>query len=430
MTAFTIKQHWIDVDADGDVSATYARLQMHIGKRNLTEHRALRAKRETALEVPTYFLAEWIAENWWVLLYEPRKDDDADDSDYYARHSIVSAQGGFPLPGLTIVPLGRGIHLNCAVRVSEFAKVKFITEAFADVSREAMEAQLSAFVSDVVERLTSRGRPSTPLSEVWAAVKNLLPGERQLCELLGSLGVAPADATDHLVTAVETMQGTLGARATRDFCLAATPPEMEVSKSYLDAVTRTLERAPEAALTPLLRVDLPPENFGAPSWRRGKTAAERVRTFLGVSAQNANAADILFDRMHIDPATRTPIDNREEAAAPFSGAVAREDGKANIALLQKELAARRFSAARAAYLAWVSEANSQRLVTNAVTRDQQASRSFAAEMLIPQAFLLSLAGSRKELHVEQLRDAARIRRVMPDVAFKQATNAGIKLQRH
>jgi hypothetical protein len=88
---------------------------------------------------------------------------------------------------------------------------------------------------------------------------------------------------------------------------------------------------------------------------------------------------------------------------------------------------RRFSAGRAAYLAWVSETQSRKLATNAVTRDQQASRSFAAEILIPQAYLKSLAGSKGELHNDQVREAVRLRRVMPDVAFKQAYNAGIRV---
>lgn len=428
MSGFSYKRQWIDVDAEGYISATYARLQLFVGKKNITEHQVRGQKKETFVELPTYGLAEWLAENWWVLLNEPRKDDAADDTQYYTRHSVVSAQGGFPLPNLTIVPLGRGIHLNCSPRFSPYASVKFVGEAFADVPREVMEDQLAAFIAETVDRLGARGRAQTELAEVWSAMQSLTDEEKRLCALIGSLGVSPADATDSFVESLEKVLRAIGDRAARDFCLAATPEELEEFVPYLDAVTRTLECAPEAALEPLLNVDLPPENFSAPSWRRGRTAADRVRSNLGVTVQNANAADMLFDRMQIDPATRTPVSNK--GGEPFAGAVARTDGKANVALLQPDLAARRFSAARAAYLAWVSESHSRRLVTNAVTRDQQASRSFAAEMLIPQAYLVALAGPKKSLHVEQLHEASRSRRVMPDVVFKQATNAGIKIVRH
>jgi hypothetical protein len=428
MTTFTIKQKWIETNAEGESGATLARLQIYIGKHNLTEHKTGGSKPDHALEIPTYFLAEWIAENWWVLLHEPRKDDEANDTDYLARHSIVSAQAGFPLPGLTIVPLGRGLHLNCAPRNAPFARARFLSEAFADVDRPAMEKELSAFVDEVVHRLKIRGLSETPVARIWSVFTSLTPDQKTLCMLLGSLGTSPADASDQLVSATERMLDVLGERATRDFCLAADAGTLQAFSPYLDAVATALEKAPEAALDPLLKVALPADNFAAPSWRRGKAAADRVRSNLGIGVQNANAADILFERMSMDPGVRTTLANSGEE--PFVGAVARSNGKVNVALLQDDLAKRRFSAARAAYLAWVSEAQSRRLVTNAVTRDQQASRSFAAEILIPQAHLLSLAGPKKTLHMEQLHEAAQSRKVMPDVAIKQATNANIKILRH
>jgi hypothetical protein len=428
MTTFTLKQKWIESGAQEEVGTTLARLQISIGKHFLTEHKINRGKSENALEVPTYFLAEWIAENWWVLLHEPRKDDEAEDTHYFARHSIVSAQGGFPLPGLTIVPLGRGLHLNCSPRSAPFAETRFLGEAFADIDRPAMEEELFKFVNEVVERLRSRGLTETPLSKIWSVFTSLTPDQKTLCMLLGSLGTSPADASDRVVSATERMLDVLGERSTRDFCLASDADALLAFSPYLDAVTTALEKAPDSALDPLLKSDLPAENFSAPSWRRGKAAADRVRANLKVNVQNANAADILFERMNIDPSLRATIQDSGEE--PFVGAVARSEGKVNIALLQADLAKRRFSAARAGYLAWVSEAHSQRLVTNAVTRDQQASRSFAAEILIPQAYLVSLAGPRKTLHVEQLHEASRERRVMPDVAIKQATNANIKILRH
>src|SRR5262245_53839972 len=39
---------------------------------------------------PVYFLAEWIAENWWPLLWEPRKSEEVpDDAAFLARHSNI-----------------------------------------------------------------------------------------------------------------------------------------------------------------------------------------------------------------------------------------------------------------------------------------------------------------------------------------------------
>ena len=105
---------------------------------------------------PRILLGGWIAENWWVLLFEPRKDEEERNYfEYLTRHSILVAQHGFPLPDLSIVPFGRSFRLNSRPRRAQFAEHSFATSAFADVSRDEVEQVLSTFVSDVVERLAT-----------------------------------------------------------------------------------------------------------------------------------------------------------------------------------------------------------------------------------------------------------------------------------
>jgi hypothetical protein len=65
-------------------------------------------------------------------------------------------------------------------------------------------------------------------------------------------------------------------------------------------------------------------------------------------------------------------------------------------------------------------------MTNAVTRDQQASRQFAAEILVPQEYLKRSARDGR-IGYDHLRDVAAQRRATPDVAFKQAYNAGLEV---
>lgn len=429
MSAFEIKKRWLQVveTVTDELTATHAHLQIFVGNHNITEYRAARAKAETALEIPIYYLAEWVAENWWPLLFEPRKDEDRDDSDYLTRHSIIAGQNGFPLPGLSIVPTGRGFHLNCSPRIAPYSKIKFTTDAFADVARPEVEQVLHTFVGDAVDRLATCKVTDTALARVWSEFQALTPEERNFCELIGSLGMSPADVTEDLSKAIEKIYDLLGPRAMRDFCLAATRELVERSIRDTEAVNRQLQEVPDSALTPLLDVPLPQENFHAPSWRRGKQAAKNVQDKFEINIKDSRGADIVYERLRIDVSRETGVLANDGYTSPFSGAVDREDSAAKIALLQPELLHRRFSAGRAAYLAWVSETKSRRLVTNAVTRDQQASRSFAAEILIPQAYLKSLAGPRGELHSDQVREAARLRKVMPDVAFKQAYNAGIRV---
>lgn len=426
MTYLDIKHKWLDTkDAAADeLAATLAHLQIFIGKSNITQHKPPAAGAHD-LQIPVYYLAEWIAENWWVLLFEPRKHEQDDDPDFITRHSLVAAQHGFPLPALSIIPFGRSIGLSCVPRRAPFANVQFTVDAFGDAPRNEVQDALAVFVADTVSRLETRGLDAG-LVHTWRELQSLTEDEKQFCELVGSLGVAPADASDELASAIEKIYDGFGERATRDFCLAATSTQVFASAGLAEDVTGALNSGTSLELSPLLSARLPKENFYAPSWRRGLQAAKNVREKLNISSKDPNGADRLFEKLQIDTSNAVHIRNTN-SPPPLAGAIDRRDSAAQIVLLQDQELQRRFTASRAAYLAWVSEDRSRRLVTNAVTRDQQASRQFAAEILIPRGYLEGLSGSKRELRREQIYEAARQRRVMPDVAFWQASNAGIRV---
>lgn len=426
MSSFEIKADWLGpAERDDEVQASLARLQIFLNKKNITEYRAPKLKSMHSLSIPAYYLAEWIAENWWVILFEPRKDEATDDSDFTARHSITAAQHGFPLPSLSIMPFGRSIRLNSAPRRAVYANVDFINGAFADMARDEVEETLSKFVHHTVQRLRSCGVTDTPLEEAWEALRSLSDEEREFCELVGSLGVSPSEVTDTLSAALERIYNVLGGRATRDFCLAATAGMLTNSVTLVERIADALSRAKDTKLAPLLSARLPAENYSLPSWRRGMQAAKNIREKFNITISDEKGADKVFEMLNIDTTSDIRITNDGAQDIPYSGAIDRQDSAAKVALLHDDELHRRFGAGRATYLAWVSEAKSRRLVTNAVTRDQQASRSFAAEILIPQAYLTRLAGPKRELRDDQIRAVARERRVMPDVARKQAHNAGI-----
>jgi len=94
-------------------------------------------------------------------------------------------------------------------------------------------------------------------------------------------------------------------------------------------------------------------------------------------------------------------------------AIDRQGNVAKIALLAEGISHRRFAAGRATYLTWVSGNQARRLMTNAVTRDQQASRQFAAEILVPQSYLKNLAHSKGMLSYDQVIEIAQSRGAMP-----------------
>jgi hypothetical protein len=123
------------------------RLQILLRDRLITEYRSSDDTKEDHLEVPAYFPAEWIAENWWPLLNEPRKSDEiSDDADFLSRHSLVTAQHGFALPALSIITTGVHIQLSVGARRVPYADVQFLNSAGGLFRREDVESELRRFV--------------------------------------------------------------------------------------------------------------------------------------------------------------------------------------------------------------------------------------------------------------------------------------------
>jgi hypothetical protein len=433
MSILKIKAAWANktgvVDSDGVRDALYATraaLQIMLGRANITEHTVGRHKTAHSLDIPVYYLAEWLAENWWILLFEPRKSEELEDSSYTVRHSIVSAQHGFPLPSLSITPFGRSVHLSCIPRKAVYADVTFKIDAFGDEAREAIELVLANFLTDTKRRLVHMGIEDTSFQIAWDEIQRLEPTERVFCELIGSLGLSPSEATDEIYDALQNIADILGDRAVRDFCNASTADDILHSAAIVDAIVARFPKVRPSNLRPLARDRLPTDNLNAPSWRRGMHAAKCIREHLGVDPKDPDAATKIFQALEIDT-QQTPLSRN--LPPKFSGALELKEETGRIALFQDSEEQRRFGAGRAAYLAWVSEPKSRRLMTAAVTRDQQASRQFAAEILVPQSVLKQAADRTGMLNYERLLDIASSRGAMPDVAAKQAFNAGLRVPR-
>ncbi len=294
-------------------------------------------------------------------------------------------------------------------------------------STEDVQETLSKFLNEVDERLQSAGVTHRSFQKAWQAIQELSDEERTFCELVGSLGIAPGQASEEISDAVEKLFETLGPRAIRDFCLAVRPKEMLSAAANAEELKMKLHQLPNTKIDALLKADLPPENLKAPSWRRGIAAAKSLREKFGIDIKDEFGASKIFELLNID--LHQDCGLRRNSEMHFSGAIDRDGDTAKIALLPENVSHRRFAAGRAAYLAWVSGDKAMRLMTSALTRDQQASRQFAAEILVPQAYLKTLAQSKGKLGYDHIVEIARSRGAMPDVAFKQAYNAGINVAR-
>jgi hypothetical protein len=424
MTEFQISRTWRPKKGASELDATMAEIRFLVGDRNVSEFVEDAGHVCDHLEIPAYFLAEWIAENWWPLLWEPRKSEEGtDDAEFVSRHSILAAQHGFALPRIMFVPTGRTIHITATARDAAFADVRFRNASQASPLGEEVEKELRAFVGAVCSRLDQSHVHGTGLHEAWQSVLDVAPDEELFCRFAGALGLDPHDVSDTTAALLDRLLERLGERLLMDLCLVAPATSFEAIAGAAEAAFLGINTVDAADIQPLLQMPTPSDNFAVPAWRRGVQAAKRLRSKMGVEETDSSGASRVFERLGLH------TDRYGEHFAnevSLTGAVARSDDEARVALLQPMLTQRRFAAARAIFTAWTSDQHEMRFLTSAVTRDQQASRAFAAELTAPYA-LLRKRSKHSLLTQDQVFDLAAELQIGADVVSKQALNNGLQV---
>lgn len=437
--SFKISTTWVDagVGRKADAAdATLSSIRILLDSKNVTEwHFSVDQGRSTErdsndkLLIPAYFLAEWVAENWWSILYEPKKsDDECEDpySDYYSRHSIVHAQNGFGLPDLRIVPTGDSILIFSRTHEIPVQSVKFSRAAAESEQRNAVEKVLSSFVVACISRLNDRGIRETNLQEVWSDIEKTTDSQKVFCKLAGSLGANPYYVDEYVLNAIDSVYDIIGEAAAFDFCQASTQDDIVRLSGKTSELDRRLNNAEESDLSPLAKFSPPADKLTLPSWRRGINAAKAVRNLLNISVSDNRGADKLFETLRISTDSFYPLEDLGSDAdeGVVAGAVERDKTTAKFLLMHPRMEARRFSASRTVFLALLKDSSKRRLATRAVTRDQQASRAFAAELLAPVEYLRTKRRGGR-LHRDTIMQIAEDRCVSPEVVRHQAQNNGM-----
>jgi hypothetical protein len=422
MTNFQISRSWLPKKGTSELDVTMAQLKLIVDGKNVTEFVETDGEKSDHLEIPVYYLAEWIAENWWPLLWEPRKSEDgADDAEFLARHSILAAQHGFALPRVNFVPTGKTIRITARAREAAYADVKFRFSAQSSPAREDVENEMRAFVDAVCAKLDRSSITDTGLQLAWQLVQDVTEDEVQFCRFAGALGLSPHDVSDQTANLLERLLAKLGERLLMDLCLVAPADSFGAVAASAEAGFDALNTAQTATIEPLLDIPAPPDDFSLEAWQRGDSAAKQLRRRFGISETDPTGATQIFDRLMIETESYPP-----GGLASLTGAVARDDAELRIALLQPVPVQRRFAAARAIFAAWTAGLHERRFLTSAVTRDQQANRAFAAELTAPYA-LLRARSRQSKLNQDQVFDLSAELQIGTDVVLKQALNKGLQV---
>jgi hypothetical protein len=428
MSEFEISSEWLPQKGKTEADVTMSRLLIKLGDRVVTQFMDDHKNVSRHLEVPAYYVAEWIAENWWPLLSEPRKsEDDSDNAEFLSRHSLLSAQHGFALPKILLVPLGRSsIQISASPRDVQYADVRFQNGGLALCNPEEVEFELKKFVSGVVARLDEANIADTFLQNAWDLISETQPDEVQFCRFAGALGLSPYDVPDTIAALIERLLPLLGEHLLMDLCLVSPAQTFPTVAELAERAFELTKGASLSTLSPLEAIPVPKDNMNLPAYRRGIRAAEVVRQRLGIKDTDPRGATRVFEALQIDTTYRG-YNLKTDDEISITGAVVREDTDMKVALLQSTEIKRRFAGARAIFSALsADQPNEGRLLTSAVTRDQQANRAFAAELTAPRSLLRSKA-HKGRLTQSAVFDLADDLQIGADVVSKQALNNGIQV---
>jgi hypothetical protein len=376
------------------------------------------------VEVPAYYLAEWLTANWWPLFHEPLKaDSDLESDGYRRRHWVGAARNGFALPDMWMRPDGEDLLVESFESYLPAARLTFGSAFLPRISTSSAKAAAANFVEKVVRRLKEKGR-KTLLEESWLLIERTSEEQKEFCELMGALGLSPYEPNPEIEAALDNAVDSLPMQIVRDLCEAAYP-------EGFDAVVRMVSGTFSGLRSRGQQIDLAglptrPVEPNKKPWIWGERAAAEFRRTFGIQATDREAGARSLNNLGADAEAAATVE-QDDGALEVEGAVERDKLVARMAVVRrKDIPQRRFATARGIFLAWGAGENDARLITRSHTREQQASRAFAAELLAPIDFIRRAAGSGpiSEFRVKKIADELNVSAAV--VAF-QAQNHRLPL---
>ena len=427
---------WQDAPGVRDtvLARSWCRLVIEAGGRLVTEavHDASNSLRG-GIYGSAFPLGRWIVENWWCLLNEsyrfPTRYASRDlartlpDRAWVQRHSLLAAREGGALPDLTLHRDEEKVVARWTPdgTASIHPPLRFTGEGDIHLDVADAERGLAETVQAVMDRLDGSEEPEArAFRRDWAAITGATEQERRLCEWSARLGIDPFDPeelTDDLAGTLPGLVSDLDAPLRDDLLDAERPQTLQRDVEWLRRAEALAADAGSARnRAPTFRTGShPPPVGGLAAVRGSEPAHSDAGTGTAHGLGYACAASL---RQHLSPADgHEPIGDMDEVlirlgwaqspsrtmdpepGSPLEAAVTRSGDGAPVAVVgnaETDRSGHRFRLARSIFFRHFSRNREagRRLVTEAHTREQRASRAFAAEFLAPAAGLSQHLGGR------------------------------------
>ncbi len=379
-------------------------------------------------------LSQWIVENWWFLLNESYRFPAAysshelartlGDRAWIQRHSMLAARQGGALPDLTFYRDEESVVARW-MRDGDHSTHPFLRFTNSGEARMApidVERGFTELVNQVLDRLDELEDPEAAmLREEWAGLSKSMNEDRKICEWSARLGLDPHDPdelTDEQAEIITALISPLEDSVREDLLDAEHFRSLQADLEWLDqARSRAADAGRPAGPEPAL------SNIeGRTAHELGYKCATALRHHLWPADgyEPVREMDDVLHRLGWAESPSRTMDSRP--AGPLKVALEQSDQGAWVALVPAgNAASERFSLGRSIFLRHFGRSGcKRRLVTEGHTREQRASRAFAAEFLAPAAGLSRHLGER--VPHDEIDDLAGHYQVSPSVIVHQIQN--------
>ncbi|MGC8641468.1 MAG: ImmA/IrrE family metallo-endopeptidase [Isosphaeraceae bacterium] len=348
---------------------------------------------------------------------------------WLSRHCLRSADSALLLPALYLFHDGQSLRAEWRTDTPGSMPNmpgEFVSEGADGLDSPATQESFAQFIGAVLDRVTDlEDDRVSELRAQWRAIQGADSEEQHFCTLAGRMGLDPYDRsemTDELSRFLEETIDFPESALVSDLTELARPDSVQTQWEWVTRMSRELHLGPTSSVYSfdLSKLELSPHQFGYRLARRVREAAKLDAAVPIASAEDV-ARSIMGAEFQIQDRNHVPGDGiRAIVGQAPGGAVVSAGPRPSIETSQ------RFLTARSVYHALVTIHESQRLVTDAYSWDQKASRAFAAELLAPQK---ALASRVKSLPADRytIEELSREFKVSTMVIEKQLENAGVSL---
>ena len=214
---FDIDFSWLASDLpDERERATLAEITIDVGGLCATEVEDIPARTiRTSARLPAVRLAEWLAHNWWRILWEPHGDSPS----WRYSHRVANAGGGYVWPDLSFSSDWGSVQVRCQPTARHATALVRYTNYFnTRVPTAEFIRGIDAFLEGVTGRLIMTSGEESGLSVLWGDLMQ----ERQdpdiawWRQLEASMGYDPDEAPEPLLNAIGTLMDHYGPDPVRE----------------------------------------------------------------------------------------------------------------------------------------------------------------------------------------------------------------------